>query len=76
MSGIDRLDERRETAFVELAKTLSENTRFAKWFPRNPIRRDGLRAQHFFKSFPATTERFLKLPLNRMRQKLNEVFQV
>ena len=73
MSGIERLDERRENAFIELAKTLSENPRFAAWFPRSLARRHGLRGQNPYKSFPANTERYLKSPLNRMRRKLNEI---
>ena len=73
-SGVDRLDARRETAFLELAKKLSESPRYSHWFPRRPVRRMGLRKNPVFRLYPATTERYMKSPLNRMRRMLNELF--
>ena len=50
VSGVDRLDERRETAFLELAKKLSESPRFSHWFPRRPVRRTGPSGACYFPS--------------------------
>ena len=74
-SGLDRLDCRRENAFLELAKKLSESPVFSRWFPRRTERRQGLRHLDIYKTYPATTERYMKSPLNRMRRKLNELFR-
>ena len=72
-SGLERLDTRREAAFLEFAKKASENPRFASWFPRQLNRRLGLRRTEAYKLYPANTERYLKSPLNRMRRKLNDL---
>ena len=75
MSGLDRLDSRRENAFFELAKNLSENPRFNSWFPKRLASREGLRQMDVYKLYPSHTERYLKSPLNRMRRKLNELLR-
>ena len=76
MSRLDRLDTRRENAFFELAKKLSENPRFDSWFPKRLARREGLRQLEVYKLYPAHTERYLKSPLNRIRRKLNELLKI
>ena len=55
-SGLERLDDRREAAFVSFAKKASENPRFQNWFPKQVVRRPGLRNYDTFKLYPATTE--------------------
>ena len=75
-SGLERLDDRREAAFLEFAKKASENPRFLHWFPKLAVRRSGLRNYDTYKLYPANTERYLKSPLNRMRRKLNELYRI
>ena len=56
-SEIVRLYDRREAAFLELVKKLSESPRYLHWFPRQPERRPGLRWSDTFRLYPASTER-------------------
>ena len=72
MSGLTRLDERREQAFEKLAIKLSESTRFASWFPLRNCQRQGLRRTEKYQVKSASTQRYYKSPLNMMRRKLNE----
>ena len=75
-SILDRLDERREMSFRELAKKLSASPRYTPWFPTRLERRDGLRHLEKYEVKRAGTERYHKSPLNRMRRKLNEIHAV
>ena len=74
-SNLERLDVRRETRFVELAKKMSDNARYATWFPLR-LNRGNFRPRisERYKVYPSNTERYLKSPLNIMRQKLNDLY--
>ena len=74
LSGVDRLQDRREEAFIKLARKMNENPRFAHCFPRR-LYRDGvqIRRTEKYKIYKASTGRCLNSPLNLMRRKLNEL---
>ena len=75
LSGLDRLDKRRETNFASLALKMSESRRFASWFPVKIARHNQPRTTHVerYKLHGGTTERYLNSPLNLMRRTLNEL---
>ena len=74
-SGLERLDARRESRFEGLAQKMSESARFTAWFPLR-LYRDGVatRSMERYKIYRSSTERYLNLPLNLMRRKLNELY--
>ena len=75
MSGLERLDDRRERRFLELAKKMHLSNRFSAWFPLKPERRAGLRATgEKFKVYRANNSRYASSPLNLMRRKLNDFY--
>ena len=71
-SGIERLSVRRETRFVELADRMVNSNRFNTWFPLRLVRQEDLRdTRERYKIYPASSERYVKSPLNQMRRRLN-----
>ena len=73
MSGLERLDTRREEAFVKLANKMVDSTRFTSWFPRYQKSRHDLRKVPTFRTFRASTVRYSKSPLNVMRKRMNDM---
>ena len=74
-SGIEKLEDRREIRFLELAKKMQQSSRFAHWFPLRLNRRPDLRPTgEKFKVYRAASERYARSPLNVMRRKLNEFY--
>ena len=75
-SGLETLHDRREACFVELAKKLGNNPRYAPWFKTRLVSRAGLRNLEKYEVKRAGTERYRQSPLNRMRRKLNEIINI
>ena len=70
-SGLQRLDTRREEAFMKLASKMSESARYSAWFPKRVSGHSAtLRHHEKFSLHSATTERYLNSPINIMRRKL------
>ena len=65
---------RRETQFVELADRMANSNIFNVWFPLRVVRREDLRdTRERYKIYPATSEHYVKSPLNQMRRRLNGI---
>ena len=70
MSGLERLEERREVAFLKFAKKTSEG-RFRNWFPKRERTRT-LRGQKTYIEQYARCDRLYKTPIFAMSRLLNE----
>ena len=73
-SGLEKLENRREDAFVKHAVKMSESSRYSQWFPLRLYRNNvNIRTREKYKIYRASTGRCLNSPLNLMRRKLNEI---
>ena len=73
---LERLDVRRERAFLKLATKLSQDNRFASWFPLRAHRHNQPRpGSEKYKIFHSSTARYFRSPLNMMRRCLNDVIK-
>ena len=73
-SGLERLDTRRQIAFDKFAEKISQDKRFAAWFPLRAARHNEPRlGSEKYKLARASCTRYLRSPLNMMRRRLNEL---
>ena len=70
LSGLEKLQERREKTFTKFAKKTSENTKYMHWFPKNPIARTGRNTLQY-KEDKAIGNKLYNSPIYTMRRILN-----
>ena len=71
LSGLEKLEERRNRAVLKFARKASNNPQFSHWFPLNK-NRTSQRNKKIFEEKRARTDRLYKSPLYTMRRMLNE----